>query len=98
MLCGYIAGMVPEWLTWLCYAYVVFFAVWAAGWLIFGKADEVLWFMPRKKAYRLVEQEMTEWGVMFAIISPKGDIVGIDRWKPANERCAALNRQPQPRS
>lgn len=36
--------------------------------------------------------EETEWGTMFAIVDPSGQIVGYDRKKAAEERCAALNQ------
>jgi hypothetical protein len=48
----------------------------------------VLRAVPR---YAVRPHEKTEWGQMFAIVDLDGRIVGLDRWKPANERCAALN-------
>jgi hypothetical protein len=51
-------------------------------------AWRVLRDVPR---YRVEPHEETEWGQMFAIVDLDGEIVGLDRWKPANERCAALN-------
>lgn len=35
--------------------------------------------------------EETEWGTMFTIVDPSGKVVGYDRKKAAQERCAALN-------
>jgi hypothetical protein len=51
-------------------------------------AWRVLRDVPR---YRVEPHEETEWGQMFAIVDLDGEIVGLDRWKPAHERCAALN-------
>lgn len=50
------------------------------------------WLDRRSRRFKVVEHEETEWGTMFAIVSPQGKIVGYDRWKPAQERCAALNK------
>lgn len=86
--------MLSDWAKLSAIAYVV---TWAG--LVFGFGGMmVMAFWPEKKPYRVVEHEKTDWGVMFAIVSPKGEIVGLDRWKPARERCAALNRQPSSRN
>jgi hypothetical protein len=53
----------------------------------------VMWRVLRDvPRYRVEPHEETEWGQMFAIVDLDGEIVGLDRWKPAHERCAALNR------
>lgn len=42
--------------------------------------------------YTVVEHEMTQWGMIFAIVDPNGKIVGYDREVPAKQRCATLNK------
>jgi hypothetical protein len=59
----------------------------------------VMWRVLRDvPRYRVEPHEETEWGRMFAIVDLDGTIVGLDRGKPANERCAALNSQGNRRS
>jgi hypothetical protein len=44
-----------------------------------------------KPRFTIRPHEETEWGTMFAIVDPKGEVVGLDRYAAAKQRCAALN-------
>jgi hypothetical protein len=48
-------------------------------------------FRPRRYSVRL--RERSKWGDLFDVVGPNGETVGFDRWKPVNERCAALNHE-----
>jgi hypothetical protein len=52
-----------------------------------GLAD-ALFGPPR---FKISPHEETEWGTMFAIVDPKGEIVGLDRYVVAKARCDELN-------
>lgn len=85
--------MIPAWEFWGKWALAIYIICWACLFVsITGMLAFAFW--PEKKRYRVVEHEKTDWGTMFAIISPKGEIVGLDRYVVAKQRCAALNRQP----
>lgn len=45
------------------------------------------------RRFTVAAHEETEWGTMFAIIAPSGQIVGYDRYVPARQRCSALNAE-----
>lgn len=47
--------------------------------------------IPPPVQFTVRPHEKTEWGMMFAIVDPRGEIVGYDRKVPAEQRCAALN-------
>jgi hypothetical protein len=53
-----------------------------------GRFADVL-FGPRKFTIR--KREETEWGALFDIVSPKGDVIGFDRYAVAKARCDQLN-------
>ncbi len=45
----------------------------------------------RPGLYWIRLREQTIWGAMFEIVSPDGEVVGMDRYIVARQRCHALN-------
>jgi hypothetical protein len=41
--------------------------------------------------FTIRKREETEWGALFDIVSPKGEVVGFDRYAVAKARCDQLN-------
>ena len=88
----------------LLFAYVLWVAfVFAMAWAIipplFGhlkRLTDELFGRPRQ--FTITPHEETEWGTMFAIRDPKGQIVGLDTYTVARQRCAAFNRGEAPPS
>ena len=71
----------PWWFPWIAVPAIVAAGVWFVILLRIGE----------REIYRPVLHERSEWGDIYAIVGPWGKVYGYDRWKPANERCAALN-------
>jgi hypothetical protein len=73
--------------------------MWLLPWLAIpallggGVGFIALWRVSERDIYRVVPHEETEWGTLFAIVGPWGKIYGYDRFVPATQRCAALNRR-----